>query len=83
MIEEDRKDNKRGSSYMTTMTDFPKIQCPFIRKDFMVNEEDWKTHGHQLELRQPKAYLVTNNITPGFEWDFEDKNTNLHPIQQL
>ena len=57
------------------ITDFPKIHCPFIRKDFKVNEEDWKKHGKKLQLRQPSVYLVINEINPGYEWVFEDSET--------
>ena len=57
------------------MTDFQKLHCPFIRKDFKVNEDDWKKYGHELQLRQPKAYLVVNEINPGYEWIFEDSET--------
>jgi len=57
------------------LSDFPKLQCPFIRKDFEVNEEDWKKYGRKLQLRSPKAYLVVNEINPGYEWVFEDKDT--------
>lgn len=57
------------------MTDFPKLQCPFIRKEFKVNENDWIKHGRQLQLRQPKVYLVINEINPGYEWVFELLNT--------
>ena len=60
---------------MEELTDFPKIQCPFIRKDFLVNEGDWKKHGRKLQLRSPKAYLVVNEINPGYEWVIDDPNT--------
>jgi len=60
---------------MEELTDFPKIQCPFIRKDFFVNEGDWKKHGRKLQLRSPKAYLVVNEINPGYEWVIDDPNT--------
>jgi len=57
------------------MTDFPKLHCPFIRKEFKVNEDDWKKYGRNLQLRQSKAYLVVNEINPGYEWVFESTNT--------
>ncbi len=60
---------------MIELTDFPKIHCPFIRKTYTVNKEQWVEYGHSLQLRQPEAYLVTDNITPGYEWVFEDKDT--------
>jgi len=56
------------------LTDFPKIHCPFIRKRFKVNREDWKKHGRKLQMRSPEAYLVVNEINPGYEWVFESKN---------
>ncbi len=57
------------------LTDFPKISCPFIRKDFDVDMDQWKIHGHKMQLRSPKAYLVINQINPGYEWVFEDPKT--------
>ena len=57
------------------MSDFPKIHCPFVRKDFDVNEIEWKKYGRQLQLRRPSAYLVTNEVTPGYEWVFDDPDT--------
>lgn len=56
------------------LTDFPKIHCPFIRKRFKVNKEDWKKYGRKLQMRSPKAYLVVNEINPGYEWVFESEN---------
>lgn len=58
-----------------TMTDFPKIESPFVRKDFEVNKEQWKKYGAKLQLREPKAYLVTDQVTKGYEWVFEDSET--------
>jgi len=58
-----------------TMSDFPKIECPFIRENFEVDKEQWKKHGSKLQLREPKAYLVTDRINPGYEWVFEDSDT--------
>lgn len=57
------------------LTDFPKLQCPFIRQTFKVNTEQWKKHGSKLGLRTPEVYLVVNRITPGYEWVFEDPET--------
>ena len=59
---------------MKALSNFPKIECPFIRKTFEVNKDDWKKYGRELELRQPNVYLVTNDINPGYEWIFEDKD---------
>lgn len=58
-----------------TLSDFPKLQCPFIRQTFKVDKDDWKRHGRKLQLREPEAYLVVNRINPGFEWVFEDPET--------
>lgn len=55
----------------TNLTDFPKIMCPFVRKLYKVNEEDWRTHGAKLQLREPAVYLVTREVVPGFEWIFD------------
>jgi len=57
------------------MTDFPKLHCPFIRKEFEVDIKDWKKYGRKLQLRQPKAYLVVNEINPDYEWCFNDPET--------
>jgi len=57
------------------LSDFPKIQCPFRRKNFKVNVEDWRKYGRELQLRTPEVYLVVNEINPGYEWVFESANT--------
>jgi hypothetical protein len=57
------------------MTDFPKLQCPYIRQTFKVNQDDWKKKGRKLQLRDPEAYLVVDRINPGYEWVFDDKDT--------
>ena len=57
------------------LSDFPKLQCPFIRKNFEVNINDQKKYGRELQLRSPKIYLVTNEIAPDYEWVFEDEET--------
>jgi len=59
---------------MEALSNFPKIECPFIRKNFEVNKEDWKKYGRELELREPKVYLAIDEINPGYEWIFEDKD---------
>lgn len=58
-----------------TLSDFPKIQCPFIRQTFSVDKEQWKKHGRRLGLRSPEAYLVVDQINPGYEWVFDDLDT--------
>ena len=58
-----------------TLTDFPKIHCPFIRQTFKVNPYDWKKKGPPLGLRGPEVYLAVDRVNPGFEWVFEDPET--------
>lgn len=60
---------------MNELSDFPKVECPFVRKIFKVHEADFKKHGSRLRLREPEVYLVTNEINPGFEWVFDDPDT--------
>lgn len=57
------------------LTDFPKIYCPFIRQTFPTDADDWKKHGASLCLMKPEAYLVVEQINPGYEWVFEDLET--------
>ena len=57
------------------LTDFPKLECPFVRKVFKVNKTQWEKCGAELGLRQPEAYLVVNEVNPGYEWVFEDQDT--------
>jgi len=60
---------------MQTLSDFPKIECPFVRKTYKVNADDFKKHGHGLQLRAPEVYLATDKINPGFEWVIDDPDT--------
>jgi hypothetical protein len=60
---------------MQMMSDFPKVHCPFIRKTYKVNQADWKKHGSKLNLRTPEVYLAVDEVNPGYEWVFEDKDT--------
>jgi hypothetical protein len=57
------------------LSDFPKLHCPFIRKLFPVNVEQWKKEGAALNLREPEVYLVVEQVNPGYEWVFEDPET--------
>ncbi|VAX35044.1 hypothetical protein MNBD_UNCLBAC01-185 [hydrothermal vent metagenome] len=59
----------------STLSDFPKLQCPFIRKVFKVNKEQWKKHGARLGLRLLEVYLAVDEVNPGYEWVFEDSET--------
>lgn len=60
---------------MKTLSDFPKVECPFVRQIYKVDENDFKKHGRKYQLRNPEVYLVTNKINPGFEWVFDDSDT--------
>lgn len=57
------------------LSDFPKLHCPFVRKVFSVNPEQWKIHGAALGLREPEVYLVIDQVNPGYEWVFQDPDT--------
>jgi len=60
---------------METLTDFPKIQCPFIRQTFSIRKDHFKQYGSQYGLRVPEVYLVVDRVNPGFEWVFDDEDT--------
>ncbi|MEW6669940.1 MAG: hypothetical protein AB1512_32420 [Thermodesulfobacteriota bacterium] len=60
---------------MEVLTDFPKLQCPFIRRTFKVKPEDFQRHRGRYSLRQPEVYLVVDRVNPGYEWVFEDPDT--------
>ena len=57
------------------LSDFPKIHCPFVRKEFDVNKEDYKLFGNKYMLRGSKVYLVIPEINEGYEWVFDSSNT--------
>lgn len=57
------------------LSDFPKVQCPYVRKIYQVDKADHKEHGRQLQLRKPEVYLATDEINPGYEWVFDDPDT--------
>ena len=60
---------------MIELSNFPKLYCPFIRKSFDIDKNDWKKYGRALQLRKPDVYLVINRINPGYEWVFDDPDT--------
>ena len=60
---------------MVELSNFPKIHCPFVRKIYKVDIDDWKKHGRKLQMRTPEVYLVTPEINEGYEWVFEDSET--------
>lgn len=57
-----------------TMTDFPKLHCPFVRQLHAVSKNSWHKHGKRL-LRKPEVYLATPEVNPGYEWVFDDPET--------
>ena len=57
------------------LSDFPKISCPYVRKIFRVNRDQWKKYGGPLKLKNPEVYLAIDEITPGYEWVFDDPDT--------
>ena len=58
-----------------TMSDFPKLRCPFIRQTFKINPEQWKKFGRKMGVRSPEVYLAVDRLNPGYEWVFEDSET--------
>lgn len=60
---------------MEVLSDFPKLQCPFIRQTFKVNRDHFKQHGRGCQLRSPEVYLVVDRVNPGYEWVFSDPET--------
>ncbi len=54
-----------------TLTNFPKIECPFIRDYEKVDEKV----ARQLKSHRKTLYLATNEINPGYEWVFDDPDT--------
>jgi len=60
---------------MEALSDYPKIECPFVRKTFAIDKDDHKKHGRQLQLREPSVYLVVDEVNPGYEWVFNDPDT--------
>jgi len=60
---------------MKELSNYPKMLCPFIRKTYKINRDDWIKYGKELQLRSPEVYLVTPEVTPGYEWVIDDPNT--------
>lgn len=60
---------------MTAQCEFPKIDCPFVRREYPVSADDFDHYGAKLSLKSPVLKLVTDDIVPGYEWVFEDPNT--------
>lgn len=57
------------------LTDFPKIQCPFIRQTFPVDKAHFKQWGSRYGLCVPEVYLAVDRVNPGFEWVFSGEDT--------
>lgn len=57
------------------LADFPKLECPFVRKTYRVGPEEFKRHRARLGLRSPELRLVVDEVNPGYEWVFTDPDT--------
>lgn len=55
--------------------DFTKIECPFVRKIYEINHNDWRRYGAKLGLREPHVYLITPNVADGYQWVLDHKDT--------
>lgn len=60
---------------MKELSDFPKLESPFIRKEYKVSEESYRKFGRKYQLRGPDVYLVTPEIDPRYSWVFDDPST--------
>lgn len=45
-----------------TLSDFPKLHCPFIRQTFKVNKDDWKQCGSSFQLIFEAMDLPENRV---------------------
>jgi len=57
------------------LTDFPKIECPFIRKNHPISKEQFQDYRKKYNLRESQLYLVTKEVNPGYEWVFAEPDT--------
>lgn len=57
------------------LSDYPKLECPFVRAEYHIDKKDFKKHGRRLQLREPKVYVVENMVNPCYEWVFDDPET--------
>jgi hypothetical protein len=54
---------KNGRIAMScTLSDFPKLHCPFIRQTFKVNKDDWKQCGSSFQLIFEAMDLPENSV---------------------
>lgn len=60
---------------MDLIDDFTKILCPFVRKTYDIDHDDWRKHGSKMGLREPNVYLVTTEVAEGYSWVLEHKDT--------
>lgn len=57
------------------LTDFPKLECPFVRKNFLISKEHYEKVKQKTHLRSPELYLAIDEVNPGYEWVFDDPDT--------
>jgi len=50
----EKRGQRRKDLRMIELTDFPKLHCPFVRKTYKVDKEDWRKHGRALQLGIPE-----------------------------
>ena len=72
---ENQNEKYGGKERVIKLSNYPKLRCPFKRKTYKVNKDDWRKHGRTLELRSPEVRLVTPVIDPDFKWVFDDPDT--------
>ena len=57
------------------LSDFPKIECPLVRRLFQADKQqlwDWARQHRARPCRDGLVYLATPEINPGYEWVFQD-----------
>lgn len=59
---------------MDLLSDYPKLESPYIRKLYQVDVKSWKSHGKSL-MRGPELYLATNEVDQKYSWVFDDPDT--------
>jgi hypothetical protein len=69
------KKQSRKVTIVNKLTDFPKIECPFVRKNISIEKNEYaklRKLGIRMSLDN-SLYLVTPEINPGYEWVFTDE----------